>query len=422
MVQKQALELYLHIPFCVRKCRYCDFLSMSAQEDVRRKYVDRLLEEIMVQSRQCKRYQVVSVFVGGGTPSLLAGVQVWEIMEAVRSHFCLKEDAEITLECNPETLTAEKLSFYQAAGINRLSLGLQSADNRELRELGRIHTFEDFLESFDLARKKGFHNINIDLISSLPGQLPQRWASTLKKVSGLLPEHISAYSLIVEEGTPFYELYGDDEQRRQRGEEPRFLPSEEAEREMYNMTREILAARGYRRYEISNYALPHRECRHNIGYWRLVPYLGLGLGSSSFIENVRYSNTGNLSAYLGGEFRRLTEILEYADQQCEDGHKCAAGKNQELLHQQEQTMYYLHKRQQMEEFMFLGMRMMEGVSRDKFRDKFGIALEGIYGSVLNKLQQQGLIEQWEGMVRLTEEGIAVSNYVFSQFLDDSYSR
>ncbi len=418
MVQGQALELYLHIPFCVRKCRYCDFLSMAAGEDVRRKYVDRLLEEIRIQSQQCKDYQVISVFVGGGTPSLLAGVQIWEIMEAVRSHFCLKEDVEITLECNPGTLTAGKLSFYQSAGINRLSLGLQSADNRELQELGRIHTFEDFLESFDLARKKGFDNINIDLISSLPGQTPRDWAYTLKKVSGLRPEHISAYSLIVEEGTPFYELYGEDELRRQRGEEPYILPTEEAERDMYELTLEILESRGYRRYEISNYALPHRECRHNIGYWQLVPYLGLGLGSSSFIENVRFSNTRNLSAYLEGEFCRLTEILAYADRQCEEGHKCDGGQSCK----QEGEVFYLHKRQQIEEFMFLGMRMMEGVSREKFREKFGMTLEGIYGTVLQKLQRQGLIEQCEGMVRLTREGIAVSNYVFSEFLDDSYIR
>lgn len=418
MVQGQALELYLHIPFCVRKCRYCDFLSMAAGEDVRRKYVDRLLEEIRIQSQQCKDYQVISVFVGGGTPSLLAGVQIWEIMEAVRSHFFLTEETEITLECNPGTLTAEKLSFYQSAGINRLSLGLQSADNRELQELGRIHTFEDFLESFDLARKKGFDNINIDLISSLPGQTPRDWAYTLKKVSGLMPEHISAYSLIVEEGTPFYELYGEDELRRQRGEEPCILPTEEAERDMYELTWEILKSRGYRRYEISNYALPHRECRHNIGYWQLVPYLGLGLGSSSFIENVRFSNTRNLSAYLEGEFCRLTEILAYADRQCGEGHKCDGGQSC----QQEGEVFYLHKRQQIEEFMFLGMRMMEGVSREKFREKFGMTLEGIYGTVLQKLQQQGLIEQCEGRVRLTEEGIAVSNYVFSEFLDDSYIR
>lgn len=422
MVQEQALELYLHIPFCVRKCRYCDFLSTTAGEDVCRKYVDRLLEEIRIQGQQCKDYRVISVFVGGGTPSLLAGVQIWEIMEAVRSHFCLKEDVEITLECNPGTLTGEKLSFYQSAGINRLSLGLQSADNRELDNLGRIHTFEDFLANFDLARKKGFDNINIDLISSLPGQTPQDWAYTLKKVSGLMPEHISAYSLIVEEGTPFYELYGEDELRRQRGEEPHILPTEEEEREMYEMTQEILGNRGYLRYEISNYALPHRECRHNVGYWQLVPYLGLGLGSSSFMENTRFSNTRNLNNYLEGEFCRLTEILAYADRQCEEGHKCAGGQEQAQSHQQEREVFYLPRRQQMEEFMFLGLRMMEGVSREKFQEKFGIALEGIYGTVLKKLQRQELIEQREGMVRLTEKGIAVSNYVFSEFIDDSYIR
>lgn len=389
MTTKQELELYIHIPFCVRKCRYCDFLSMPAKEEEQRRYVDRLLEEIRQQGMACREYQVVSVFVGGGTPSLLAGVQIWELMEAVRNHFRLEKDAEITIECNPGTLTAQKLSFYKSAGINRLSLGLQSADDRELHVLGRIHTYRDFLESYDTARKMGFANINVDLMSGLPGQKVEDWANTLKKVLALAPEHISAYSLIVEEGTPFFELYGEDELRRQRGEEPRVLPTEEAEREMYGITLEMLKSRGYQRYEISNYALPHRECRHNIGYWQLTPYLGLGLGSSSFMGNARFSNTRKLDNYMNEEFSSK---------------------------QEQAAVSYLDKKQQMEEFMFLGLRMMEGISRERFEDKFHMTLESVYGPVLRRLQQQGLLEQCGGMVRLTEAGIAVSNYALSEFI------
>lgn len=401
------LELYLHIPFCVRKCSYCDFLSMPADADVRRKYVDVLIEEIRRQGDFCREYQIVSVFIGGGTPSILAGVQIFEILEAVRTHFRVERDAEITVECNPGTLTREKLSFYQSAGINRLSLGLQSADNRELQRLGRIHTFEEFLESYDLARKKGFSNINVDLMSALPGQNLRDWEYTLKKILGLKPEHISAYSLVVEEGTPFYEQYGEDEKRREHGEEPHGLPSEDTEREMYDMTREMLEGRGYQRYEISNYALPHRECRHNIGYWKLVPYLGLGLGSASFLENIRFSNTGNLSEYLDRRFCSLPEILDGAVKAPEEPGFPEEGYG---------AVIYQDKRRQMEEFMFLGLRMMEGISIRRFAQRFGMTVESVYGNALRRLQQQGLLRREMGRIALTEAGIAVSNYVFGEFL------
>lgn len=411
MAAGRELELYIHIPFCVRKCNYCDFLSMPVEEDIRRKYIDKLIEEIRRQSESCRDYEVSSVFVGGGTPSLLAGVQVWEIMEEVRSHFRLKQDAEATLECNPGTLTGEKLSFYKSAGINRLSIGLQSADNKELKKLGRIHTYEDFLESFDLARKKGFDNINVDLMSALPGQTPGDWEYTLKKVLGLRPEHISAYSLIVEEGTSFYEQYGEDELRRQRGEETYGLPSEEAERAMYEMTVAMLESKGYLRYEISNYALPRKACRHNIGYWQLVPYLGLGLGSSSFMENIRFSNTKNLSDYLEGKSCNLAEILGNVESRPEGMEKACSRRDGDI------EIIYVDKRQQMEEFMFLGLRMMEGISRDRFQEEFGITLESVYGFVLKKLQKEGLLKQHAGKVFLTEQGIAVSNYVFGEFIE-----
>ena len=384
----KELELYLHIPFCVRKCDYCDFLSMPADEKLRRHYVDCLIEEIKQKAELCSEYQVTSVFFGGGTPSILPGVQIWELMEALQENFKIRQDAEVTVECNPGTLTRQKLIYYKMAGVNRLSIGLQSAQNRELQRLGRIHTYEEFLDSFGQARAMGFKNINVDLMSALPGQTQADWTNTLNKVLAVRPEHISAYSLIVEEGTPFYEQYGEDELRRERGEEPLYLPSEETEREMYLVTEELLKNKGYARYEISNYALPGRECRHNIGYWKLTPYLGLGLGSSSFLEAVRFSNTKDLKTYLRGED----------------------------FSQEDSSYVFLDKRQRMEEFMFLGLRMMEGISRSEFQKMFGVQLEAIYGNVLDKLQQQGLLRQQEGRVSLTEAGISVSNYVLSEFL------
>ncbi len=384
----KELELYLHIPFCVRKCDYCDFLSMPANEELRRHYVDCLMEEIKQKAALCREYQVTSVFFGGGTPSILPGVQIWELMEALRRNFKIYEDAEITVECNPGTLTRQKLIYYKMAGVNRLSIGLQSANNQELQRLGRIHTYEEFLDSFGQARAMGFKNINVDLMSALPGQKQEDWINTLNKVLAVRPEHISAYSLMVEEGTPFYERYGEDERRREQGEPPLYLPSEEMEREMYLSTQELMRNKGYVRYEISNYAFPGRECRHNIGYWKLTPYLGLGLGSSSFLEEVRFSNTKDLKTYLSGE--------NFSQEDC--------------------AYVFLDKRQRMEEFMFLGLRMMEGISRSVFQQMFGIKLEAVYGNVLEQLQQQGLLKQQEGRVALTEAGISVSNYVLSEFL------
>lgn len=384
----KELELYLHIPFCVRKCDYCDFLSMPADEDLRRHYVDCLIEEIRQKAALCSEYRVTSVFFGGGTPSILPGVQIWELMEALQRNFKICEDAEVTVECNPGTLTRQKLIYYKMAGVNRLSIGLQSANNQELQRLGRIHTYEEFLDSFGQARAMGFKNINVDLMSALPGQKQEDWIDTLNKVLAVRPEHISAYSLMVEEGTPFYDQYGEDERRREQGEPPLYLPSEEMEREMYLITQELLRNKGYVRYEISNYTFPGRECRHNIGYWKLIPYLGLGLGSSSFLEEVRFSNTKNLKTYLSGE--------NFSQEDC--------------------AYVFLDKRQRMEEFMFLGLRMMEGISRSVFQQMFGIKLEAVYGNVLEQLQQQGLLKQQEGRVALTEAGISVSNYVLSEFL------
>ena len=383
----KSLELYVHIPFCVRKCEYCDFLSAPAGADTQQEYVRNLLLEIEQKGVRCTDYEVTTIFFGGGTPSILKAGWIADILDAIHRNFKVRKDAEITIECNPGTLTFEKLSIYKSAGINRISVGLQSASDAELRELGRIHTYEDFLRSYDLIRKKGFSNVNIDLMAALPGQTLKSYEQTLRRVLTLKPEHISAYSLIIEEGTPFYEKYEADELLRERGEKPQMLPSEETERLMYERTKKLLLAHGYERYEISNYARRGYACRHNIGYWRRENYLGFGLGSASLLENERFHNTTDLTDYLGGDY---------------------------LAYEQEK----LDKKSQMEEFMFLGLRMTEGISTECFRQTFGLTVELVYGPVLEQQIADQLLRKEDGRIFLTERGLDVSNYVMAQFLLD----
>ena len=410
------MGIYLHIPFCVRKCNYCDFLSAPADAAVRRAYVSCLEEEIR-QFEDADQYRVVSVFFGGGTPSILEGEEIGGIMKllqekfdfsasvksrerkheqntegrietdgkAVRERRCLKP--EITIECNPGTLTEQKLKIYRECGINRLSLGLQSADNKELNLLGRIHTWEDFLENYKQARQMGFDNINVDLMSSLPGQTAASWENTLRKVLKLRPEHISAYSLIIEEGTPFYEIYGEAAASREQGKECGLLPEEEEEREMYYATKRILEEAGLYRYEISNYALPGRESVHNSGYWRRREYAGFGLGASSQLKRLRYKNTDNLEEYLQGDFSK-----------------------KELL--------VLTKDNEIEETMYLGLRMTGGIDLREFEDTFGVSAETIYRKELEQLDRQGLICRQAEKLCLTDRGMDLSNRVLAEFLLD----
>ena len=381
----QPLELYIHIPFCVKKCAYCDFLSGPAGEKEKEEYVKMLIEEIRSCPDAVKDYQIVSIFFGGGTPSLLTGEQIGQLMDAVRETFTLDEDAEITMEMNPGTVTEEKMRKYRNAGVNRLSIGLQSVNNEELRLLGRIHTYEGFLEAYRLARASGFSNINVDLISAIPGQTVESWRRTLEQVMALCPEHISAYSLILEEGTPFYQIYGEADQRRREDEPQSLLPSEEEEREMYEDTGRILAAHGYHRYEISNYAKKGKECRHNCGYWTGVEYKGFGLGASSLLQKRRYRNTESLENYLDGDWQ--PEMVEA-----------------------------LTRENEMEETVILGLRMMEGVSEEKFYRKYGKRLTDVYGEIIRKYAKMGLMEADKQGIRLTESGISVSNVILSDFL------
>ena len=391
MCEKKELELYVHIPFCVRKCAYCDFLSAPADTQERTLYIDALTEEIRARKNDFNAYRVSTIFLGGGTPSILEGDDSARIFRALQENFDISDDAEITMEVNPGTVTEEKAASWRKSGVNRLSIGLQSADDRELKMLGRIHTYREFLDTWKIVREAGFENVNVDLISAIPGQNLRSWSETLRKAADLGPEHISAYSLIVEEGTPFYERYGDGSgEDEDKGNHLPPLPDEDTEREIYKATEKILAEYGYHRYEISNYAKTGYEYRHNLGYWERKEYLGLGLGASSLISECRFHNTADMERYLRFYENAGTDI-------CED-------------------IEHLSVEDQMEEFMFLGLRKTVGISVDDFRKAFGKEIREVYGEQMRKLEEQRLIEYSGNRVRLTERGTDISNYVFSEFM------
>lgn len=384
MEQTKNLGIYIHIPFCIRKCAYCDFLSFASEEDTRKGYIQSLIAEIR-QWEDVERWHITSIFIGGGTPSVLKKEETAGILEAVYNKFQVDDDAEITTEANPGTLTKDKLYAYREQGINRLSLGLQSVHDQELKLLGRIHTYEDFLKGFHMAREAGFSNINVDLMSALPGQTVDSWRESLIKILRLKAEHVSAYSLIIEEGTPFYEKYAEDARLRDLGEDCRILPTEENERSMYYETRRLTGEYGLEQYEISNYAKPGYECRHNQAYWLRQDYLGFGLGASSLIDNVRFRNTADLKEYSQGLFEK---------------------EEREVLSVQEQ----------MEETMFLGLRMKDGVSMETFEKVFHTPFSAVYGKTVLDLKKEGLVQTEEERLFLTEKGFDLSNYTLAQFL------
>ena len=399
--RKKPLGIYVHIPFCIRKCLYCDFLSAPSDDATRESYVNALLAEIDAQAPLYKGFQVHTVFFGGGTPSLLMPEQTAAILERLyqRFSFLPEKEMEITLEANPGTLTEEKLRAWRKAGVNRLSIGLQSAHDEELKSLGRIHTRKEFLWGYEAARRAGFSNLNIDLMSALPGQSVESWMDTLESVVELKPEHISAYSLIIEEGTPFYDWYGpqDAASEKRQMEKRKPLPSEEEDRLMYERTGEYLAKGGYGRYEISNYALPGFACRHNLAYWERTDYAGFGLGAASLRENVRWSNTAELAEYLA--------------------HAGQTGEETRI----KKEMTRLSIQDQMEEFMFLGLRKTEGVSASTFERLYGKPLEAVYEEPVERLIREGLLLRYQkedGSVffRLSDKGIDVSNYALAMFL------
>ena len=381
---RKQLELYVHIPFCEKKCLYCDFLSFSAEDDLHKAYVDKLIEEIRVQAKNYSDYQISSIFIGGGTPSVIKAVYISNIMSAIYEAFIVESLAEVTIECNPGTVDIDKLLVYKQSGINRISVGLQSTVDKELQHLGRVHTYADFLYSYEKIRESGYKNVNIDLMSALPWQTLDSWKSTLKKVVMLKPEHISAYSLIIEEGTEFSKIYGSPEGRK-------FLPTEEVERSMYHSTINILKNYGYERYEISNYSKPGYESKHNIGYWTGEEYLGFGIGASSYVYGRRFNVERDIKKYLAIDMKR--DIMPLY-----------------------QNIHELSTKEKMEEFMFLGLRLAKGVLVTDFYDRFGVELIDVFEKQVQKNISFGLLKYDNLYLRLTDKGLDLSNRVMGDFL------
>lgn len=376
----KTLGVYIHVPFCVQKCAYCDFLSSPATRQAQIEYLRALKREIESESVKYKEFEVDTVFFGGGTPSILESNDIIEVMQVLRKFYNISENAEVSMEVNPATANLEKMIGLRNAGVNRLSIGLQSTNDEELKLLGRVHSYEDFLETYSLARAVGFDNINIDLMSALPGQTIETWLGTLNRVLDLRPQHISAYSLIIEEGTRLYD------------ELDKFppIPDEDEDRKMYQETKRILAQKGYERYEISNYAQKGYESRHNIRYWKRDNYVGFGLGSASMVENVRWNNTSDMEVYL-------KELLEKTGSVKDDIQK-------------------LTENECMEEFMFLGLRMIKGVSKTDFYKAFGKSIGEVYGSVILKWKKENILTENDDYIALSDKGIDISNVVLSEFL------
>jgi oxygen-independent coproporphyrinogen-3 oxidase len=375
----KKLSIYIHIPFCVKKCDYCDFLSTPASRQRQVEYLSALDNEIRLEAGKYSEYIVTTVFFGGGTPSILETSDIAGIMSSIYTHYHVADNAEITMELNPKTASFSKLCKVRKTGINRLSIGLQSADKNELKLIGRIHSYEDFLQTYKWAREAGFGNINIDLMSALPDQNMDSWTNTLNKVFELDPEHISAYSLIIEEGTRLYDNLSDYPP----------IPDEDEDRLMYRETKRLMAIHGYDRYEISNYAKEGYECRHNLVYWQRGNYVGFGIGASSMVENVRWKNTDDIETYIvykGNSKDCQTDIQVLSENEC------------------------------IEEYMFLGLRMMKGISKTNFINTFGKKITDIYAEEIDKWIKLGMILEEGDYYRLSDKGIDVSNMIFSDFI------
>ena len=357
------ISLYIHIPFCKSKCKYCDFLSFPNTE-----YMDNYKRALLSEINSFDFNEPIkSIFIGGGTPSIIDSSVIVEIMESVKNH-SIDKNAEITIEANPGTLTEDKLKAYRECGINRISMGLQAWQNDLLKKLGRIHTKDEFLHSFNMA-KKYFDNINVDLMFSLPDQTMDMWLETLENVTKLKPQHISAYSLIVEEGTPFYTMDLN-------------LPDEETDRKMYHTAIDFLENKGYHQYEISNFAQKGRESVHNCVHWQRGNYTGFRLGAASLINNTRYKNTENIDDYINGVTIVEKDIIDIDDQ--------------------------------MAEYMFLGLRMKNGVSISQFKKEFNIDLLEKYKNVIDNYKEFIIVDK--DRISLTTDGFDISNMIFTDML------
>ncbi|KEI15070.1 radical SAM family heme chaperone HemW [Clostridium haemolyticum] len=371
------ISLYIHIPFCKQKCLYCDFISYCGKESQMLSYSKALSIEI----DNIKDKKVKTIFIGGGTPTYLS-LEGWNILKKSIDKLQKSEDLEFTVESNPKTFDKEKLEILKSMGVNRISIGLQAWQNKHLKALGRIHTREEFLKSYNMAREVGFENINVDLMFGIPNQSFDEWKETLNEIIKLNPEHLSCYSLIIEEDTPFYNLYENHKIN---------LPSEELERKMYWYTLKFLKEKGYHQYEISNFSKENKECRHNLVYWELNEYIGCGVAAHSYSQGYRYNNSGKIEEYI--------KLIE---------------NNQSPIVEKVRNSL----KSDIEEFIFMGLRKIKGISIEEFHKRFKKSIYELYSDVIAKHKSKGLIIEYNGYLFLSDKGVEVSNYIMSDFLLD----
>lgn len=379
-MNKNELGIYVHIPFCAGKCFYCDFVSFAGKEKLILEYVKAVQKEIIKESKEHTSSKVTTIYIGGGTPSFIDSKYIVEIVSKIKDNYKVDPNAEITIEINPGTVSKEKLEDYIKCGINRVSIGLQSTDNKLLKQIGRIHTYEQFLLTYELVRSVGFKNVNIDLMLALPNQTIEILEDSLNKIIGLEPEHISVYSLILEEGTKLYDLVESGETK---------LVDEDTERKMYWQVKNILDKNGYSHYEISNFAKMGYESKHNLNCWEQKEYLGIGAAAHSYYNKKRYSNTDNIEEYI----KNINE-----------------GKSIKTIHEV-QTV-----EDEQKEYMLLGLRKIEGVSISKFKEKFIQNPIYIFRKELNKLVEEELIEVDIDSIKLTNKGLDFANIVWEEFV------
>ncbi|HFE9700235.1 TPA: radical SAM family heme chaperone HemW [Clostridium perfringens] len=373
------ISLYIHIPFCAQKCLYCDFPSFARKDHLRKAYIEALNKEIISLREKHNNLEINTIFIGGGTPSVLEADELECLLKEV-AKLNMAKDIEYSMECNPGNLTEEKLEVMKKYGVNRISMGLQAKQDNLLKGLGRIHNYKTFKENFLLAKKVGFNNINVDLMFGLPNQRLNEWEETLREIISLDPAHISAYSLIIEEGTAFYNLYENDKLK---------LPTEEEERKMYHLAKKILEENGFNQYEISNYAKEGKECRHNLAYWNMDNWIGVGSAAASYINEKRIKNISSVEEYINSINEKGEAVEEIITNSKNDN---------------------------MEEFMFMGLRKINGIDENEFKKRFSMNINDVYGEILNKYIDEGLLIRESGRIFLSEKGIEISNIIMADFL------
>ena len=375
----EKISLYIHIPFCAQKCLYCDFPSFARKDHLRKAYIEALNKEIINLREKHNNLEINTIFIGGGTPSVLEADELECLLKEV-AKLNMAKDVEYSMECNPGNLTEEKLEVMKKYGVNRISMGLQAKQDNLLKGLGRIHNYKTFKENFLLAKKVGFNNINVDLMFGLPNQRLNEWEETLREIISLEPAHISAYSLIIEEGTAFYNLYENDKLK---------LPTEEEERKMYHLAKKILEENGFNQYEISNYAKEGKECRHNLAYWNMDNWIGVGSASASYMDGKRIKNISSVEEYINSINEKGEAIEEIINNSKNDN---------------------------MEEFMFMGLRKINGIDENEFKNRFSMNINNVYGEIINKYIDEGLLIRESGRIFLSEKGIEISNIIMADFL------